>query len=246
MPQQTNTSTSSLHPSVTYVMLEAWQLTHGFKRLIFINWFIYVIIFFGLCGLVALTSLIIPLIFRGDGTFKWLGIAIPTLLFLLYLVSFTCFYFFATLLGIRRAKQLPMQLQLIIADCRAAAKPLLGILGVAFVIEVIAFYLAIIFYAIVWTHLAFCLAMVVYLLAYYFLFALLVFAMPLVVTKQIDVNTAIQNSLVAMKQHVWQIFGCGLLMSMLFGLSIITFGLGFVWTIPMLHAMNGVWFREVL
>lgn len=71
------------------------------------------------------------------------------------------------------------------------------------------------------------------------------FTLALVVEKNMDFWQAMETSRKAVTQHWFKFFFISVLMGIVYLVSIIPFGLGLIWTIPMFIALQGVLYRRV-
>lgn len=72
-----------------------------------------------------------------------------------------------------------------------------------------------------------------------------IFALPLIVDKNMDFWQAMETSRKAVTQHWFKIFFSFLLMGIIYLVSIIPFGIGLIWTIPMFIALHGILYRNI-
>ena len=71
------------------------------------------------------------------------------------------------------------------------------------------------------------------------------FALPLIVEKNMDFWQAMETSRKAVTQHWFKLFFTGVLMVIIYLISTIPLGLGLIWTIPMFVALHGVLYRRI-
>jgi hypothetical protein len=70
-------------------------------------------------------------------------------------------------------------------------------------------------------------------------------ALPLVIERGLSPWQALETSRKAISQHWFKVFGWGLLLGLIVGLSIIPLGIGLVWTIPMWMISTGILYRTI-
>lgn len=71
------------------------------------------------------------------------------------------------------------------------------------------------------------------------------FALPLIIEKNMDFWQAMETSRKAVTQHWFKLFFTAMLMGIIYLISIIPLGLGLIWTIPMFIALQGVLYRRI-
>jgi len=128
------------------------------------------------------------------------------------------------MLGIERSVDLPLSYKSVFTYF-AYTLPLLGVAVLMSVLVTIGFILLII--------------PGVYLsLAY-------MFAVPLVVEKNLGIWEAMETSRKAVTSHWFKLFFLFLIMSIILIISALPFGIGLIWTYPMMVAMMGVMYRDI-
>ena len=71
------------------------------------------------------------------------------------------------------------------------------------------------------------------------------FAVPLVVEKNLGIWDAMETSRKAVTRHWFKFFFLFLIMGVLVMISVIPFGIGLIWTYPMMVVMMGIMYREI-
>jgi uncharacterized membrane protein len=71
------------------------------------------------------------------------------------------------------------------------------------------------------------------------------FTLPLMVDKKLDIWGAMEVSRQAVTKHWFTIFGVNITLLLLTVLSAIPFGIGLIWTIPLLMIAQGVMYRRI-
>ncbi|MBQ0718904.1 MAG: hypothetical protein KBT88_11080 [Gammaproteobacteria bacterium] len=71
------------------------------------------------------------------------------------------------------------------------------------------------------------------------------FAVPLVVEKNLGIWDAMETSRKAVTSHWFKLFFLFLIMSIIMVISALPFGIGLIWTYPMMVAMMGVMYRDI-
>lgn len=220
------------------VLSEAWQLVNGLK------WPVFWLSFFmwGIWLIAVLTFLFLVFFMRLDfHTANIFSKVIPFILFW-YLAAVQI------MLGVRQSIGLPPKVSLAYADC-------MRVKGKLFMLLLCAAVVAIIYYCLYYTakhflghsHFLFFLTIVLLFLANIFIVMMLqTFALPLIVTKKSEVQTALLTSWNIMKVHWVNLLLCVIIMSVIMVLSMIPLGIGMIWTVPMAFAMYGILFRNLL
>ena len=72
-----------------------------------------------------------------------------------------------------------------------------------------------------------------------------VFTLPLIIDKNMDFWQAMETSRKAVTQHWFKVFFSFLLMMIIYLVSIIPFGVGLIWSVPMLVALQGILYRNI-
>jgi uncharacterized membrane protein len=72
-----------------------------------------------------------------------------------------------------------------------------------------------------------------------------ILAIPLVVERGLSPWQALEASRKAISQHWFKVFGLFLLLGVLMSLSMIPFGIGLLWTIPLMVVSLGVLYRTI-
>ncbi len=147
------------------------------------------------------------------------------------------------MLGVRQAIGLPVKIRQVFKECK---KVLPDILLIFLIIVMLAATMIIL--KLILGKVAF-IGTLVYLLChitiYYVGLALCVFALPLIVIKHTPIDKAIKDSMQKMNANWRIIIPLYILISIVANISALFFGLGLIWTIPMIYAAGGICFREV-
>lgn len=72
----------------------------------------------------------------------------------------------------------------------------------------------------------------------------LLFAMPLMIDKDLSIKDAFETSRKAVTHHWFKFFGVWIAMSIIIVISILPLGIGLFWTIPMALSLSGVLYRR--
>ena len=205
--------------SIGSVLSESWERTSGLKGS-----------FWAAGAIVFLVMIVIGGIF-GGGSAVLVGnddvIAGGLSSILLQLVIMAVMYPFMAgimMLGIERSVDLPLSYKSVFGYF-AYTLPLLGVAVLMSILIVIGYLLLII--------------PGIYLsLAY-------MFAVPLVVEKNLGIWDAMETSRKAVTSHWFKLFFLFLIMSVILIISALPFGIGLIWTYPMMVAMMGVMYRDI-
>jgi len=205
--------------SIGAALSEAWEKTNGLKG----SFWAAGAIFF---AVVLILGLVLGggsffLAVQGDASSGMLmGLSIQ-------LVMMAVMYPFMAgivMLGIDRSVDLPLSYKSVFAYFTYTL-PLLGVAVLMSVLVTIGFILLIV--------------PGVYLsLAY-------MFAVPLVVEKNLGIWDAMETSRKAVTSHWFKLFFLFLIMSVILIVSALPFGIGLIWTYPMMVAMVGVMYRDI-
>ena len=71
------------------------------------------------------------------------------------------------------------------------------------------------------------------------------FTVPLIIDKQLGIIDALKTSFKAVSKHWWKFFGLYMLLFLFSLLSLLTFGIGFIWVLPLSFMVNGVLYRRI-
>ena len=214
-----DTETADYDFSIGAVLSEAWEKTNGLKGSF---WAAGAILFAVILILgVVLGGGSVFLAGQGDASSGMLmGLAIQ-------LVMIAVMYPFMAgivMLGIERSVDLPLSYKSVFTYF-AYTLPLLGVAVLMSVLVTIGFILLII--------------PGIYLsLAY-------MFAVPLVVEKNLGIWDAMETSRKAVTSHWFKLFFLFFIMMIILMVSALPFGIGLIWTYPMMVAMMGVMYRDI-
>ena len=205
--------------SIAAVLNESWERTNGLKGS-----------FWAAGAIVILVVIALGVVIEG-GSAVFVGnddlIAGGLSSILLQLVIMAVTYPFAAgvmMLGIERSVDLPLSYKSVFGYFTYTL-PLLGLAILMSILVTIGFLLLII--------------PGIYLsLAY-------MFAVPLVVEKNLGIWDAMETSRKAVTRHWFKLFFLFLIMGIILIISAIPFGIGLIWTYPMMVAMTGVMYRDI-
>ncbi|WP_345993639.1 hypothetical protein [Sulfurimonas sp. HSL-1716] len=71
------------------------------------------------------------------------------------------------------------------------------------------------------------------------------FVIPLIIDKQLDILDAMKTSFKVVRKRWFKFFGVYLILIFLSILSLLTFGIGFIWVLPLSFMTNGVLYRRL-
>ncbi len=214
-----DTETADYDFSIGAVLSEAWEKTNGLKGS-----------FWAAGAILFAVILILGVVLGGGSAFlagqgdassgMLMGLAIQ-------LVMIAVMYPFMAgivMLGIERSVDLPLSYKSVFTYF-AYTLPLLGVAVLMSVLVIIGFILLII--------------PGIYLsLAY-------MFAVPLVVEKNLGIWDAMETSRKAVTSHWFKLFFLFFIMMIILMVSALPFGIGLIWTYPMMVAMMGVMYRDI-
>jgi len=214
-----DTETADYDFSIGAVLSEAWEKTNGLKGS-----------FWAAGAILFAVILILGIVFGGGSVFlAGQGDASSGMLMglAMQLVMIAVMYPFMAgivMLGIERSVDLPLSYKSVFTYF-AYTLPLLGVAVLMSVLVTIGFILLII--------------PGIYLsLAY-------MFAVPLVVEKNLGIWDAMETSRKAVTSHWFKLFFLFFIMMIILMVSALPFGIGLIWTYPMMVAMMGVMYRDI-
>ncbi len=204
---------------ITAVLRESWEKTSGLKGSF---WAAAVILILVMLAFGALLGGGGVLLASGDGVSG--GIISSLMLQVVIMAIMYPFMAGIIMLGIHRSVELPLSYTSVFGYF-AYTLPLLGVAVLMSILITLGFLLLII--------------PGIYLsLAY-------MFAVPLVVEKNLGVWEAMETSRKAVTTHWFKLFFLFLLMGLILLISALPLGIGLIWTCPMMLAMTGVMYREI-
>ena len=214
-----DTETADYDFSIGAVLSEAWEKTNGLKGS-----------FWAAGAILFAVILILGIVFGGGSVFlAGQGDASSGMLMglAMQLVMIAVMYPFMAgivMLGIERSVDLPLSYKSVFTYF-AYTLPLLGVAVLMSILVTIGFILLII--------------PGIYLsLAY-------MFAVPLVVEKNLGIWDAMETSRKAVTSHWFKLFFLFFIMMIILMVSALPFGIGLIWTYPMMVAMMGVMYRDI-
>jgi len=214
-----DTETTDYDFSIGAVLSEAWEKTSGLKGSF---WAAGAIFFVAVLILgAALGGGSALLASQGDA-----GGGVLIDLFVQLVIMAVMYPFMAgiVMLGVERSVDLPLSYKSVFSYF-SYTLPLLGVAVLMSVLVTIGFILLII--------------PGIYLsLAY-------MFAVPLVVEKNLGIWDAMETSRKAVTSHWFKLFFLFLIMGILVIISAIPFGIGLIWTYPMMVVMMGILYRDI-
>ncbi len=202
----------------TDVLSEAWTRTNGLKGS-----------FWAAGGIVFLAMLVLGAVIGGGAVLlgnegSGASMLMPLILQLVIMAVMYPFMAGIIMLGIQRSVDMPLSYKSVFGYF-SYILPLIGVAVLMSVLITVGFLLLII--------------PGIYLsLAY-------MFAVPLIVVKNLGVWDAMETSRKAVTSHWFKIFFLFLIMGIIFMISAIPFGIGLIWTYPMMIAMMGVMYRDI-
>ena len=201
------------------VLNESWERTKGLKGSFWAAGAILFVIVLVLGAVIGGGSAL--LIGNGDTT---AGVLTSLIIQLVIMAVMYPFMAGILMLGIERSVDLPLSYKSVFGYF-AYTLPLLGVAVLMSVLVTIGFILLII--------------PGIYLsLAY-------MFAVPLVVEKNLGIWDAMETSRKAVTSHWFKLFFLFLIMGITLMISAIPLGIGLIWTYPMMVAMMGVLYRDI-
>lgn len=201
------------------VLSEAWEKTSGLKGSFWAAAGVFILVIITLSVVVGMGSA-----FLLDSSDMAAGTVLSMVLQLVIMAVMYPFAAGVIMLGVERSVDLPISYTSVFSYF-SYTLPLLGVAVLSSLFISIGFLLLII--------------PGVYLsLAY-------IFAVPLIVNKNMGVWEAMETSRKAVTSHWFKLFFLFLLMAVIVLISALPFGLGLIWTYPMSVAALGIMFRDI-
>jgi len=214
-----DTETTDYDFSIGVVLSEAWEKTSGIKGSFWAAGAIFFVVVLILATVVGGGS---ALLFGNGETGA--GMLMPLIIQLVMMAVMYPFMAGIVMLGIERSVDLPLSYKSVFGYF-SYTLPLLGVAVLMSILVAIGFILLII--------------PGIYLsLAY-------MFAVPLVVEKNLGIWEAMETSRKAVTSHWFKLFFLFLIMGILVMISAIPFGIGLIWTYPMMVVMLGILYRDI-
>jgi hypothetical protein len=201
---------------ITEVLTEAWQKTSEAKGTM---WGAYLLIFLAVAVISFTLSIILGLL----GASKESQIVAMVSEWLVTILMYP-FLVGAMMLGIRHSVNLPINSTMAF-NYLGYTLPLVGVAIMMMIFTIIGFFLLII--------------PGIYLSMAY------LFAMPLIVEKQLGPWQALESSRQAVTHHWFKVFLVSLAMWFIIFISMIPIGIGLIWTLPMWVNLNGILYRII-
>lgn len=231
---------------VSGVIKEAWQLVYGLKwkvfwvlclvQLIMMVFMLLASLLFAIVGgffllifPAAVSKIVLPLIF---------GVVMFTPMILSYYAITV-----VIMLSIRKANHMPATVGLAFGDCKRVTGKLLVLIMLTYIVFLLFTLLMALLFGTNMVNIV--LSVIIMLFIYYFFWAVMQISIPLVVTKKYDAVPAIKVGLAILGKHFIKIFICYILMAIIFIISAIPFGIGLLWTMPMVFNMHAILFRDI-
>lgn len=204
---------------ITAVIKEAWDKTSGMKAPF---WGAALLIGLGLMVLMSVLSGILGIAVLAGGTAAGIGAS-----FLIKIIIIALLYPFMAgiiMFGVRRSVDLPI-----------TYTQAFGYFGKTIPLLIAGILITI------GTMLGFMLLMIpgIYLSIAW------VLAIPLIVEKDMDSWSAMEASRKAITKHWFKVFFTYFLMVIIYFISIIPFGIGLIWTLPMMTNVSGILYRTI-
>ncbi|RDI42053.1 DUF2189 domain-containing protein [Aquicella lusitana] len=220
--------------TISHVISEAWALVTGVKMPIFI----LSLIMSG--GSLLLTFTITSFAYFWEGT---LSLVLSLIVACFELSLFWYVLAVSAMVGVRQSVGLSVNLLLIFSQCLKVKDKLFYLFLLW--LPLILLYVAITNLALPHGFIGVLLHLVTFLIFLFLTLPMLVFALPLIVTKQIDTLSAVKSAFDKMGQYWLEVIVCYLIIVILTFISMIPFGIGLIWTIPMGFNVMGILFRDV-
>lgn len=216
--------------NIINLIIEAWQLSYGMKWPVFALGILIPLTYSLL--LVITAYILVP-----NKLFMSLPFFIIAVAIALVIVWFTVVIL--VMLGVRQAIGLPISIDDVYSHCMEVKDKLiyLGLIWIA-----ITGTFALITFM---TKGSFILFPLFYCLSLYIKLPLILFGIPLVVTKHYDMAIILEECYKTMNRHWLQILASYLILSGILLISSIPLGIGLIWTIPMYFTMAGILFRDI-
>lgn len=228
--------------SILDAIKTAWKCVHGLKWPVFAAYLIGIIAIFVINLFIFLLSPTHLGVFLG-------GLCTFLLATLIVYIDWFIIAMLITL-GVRQAMNMqPNTINNAFSSCIHSKGNLFGMM--------VIYYLGVFTYIFVWAILAvlsdngtssiitFILGAIATGAAIYFLLPIPIFALPLLITTRCGIMDAIKKSYRMFHRCWFRILVSLIIMLIIMAISAIPFGIGLIWTIPMVYALNGIWFREM-
>lgn len=243
-------------PSVTAMIAEAWRLTYGLKGLVLLRlmWIILVIvgvnIFFGVIAWIILALVGIPNFFLGVmATISYfrsdpasLAIMVILLYTYVFIINVITIYMAVPLiiLGVRKAVNLSINMQLIKDQCSAVKNDLLIAISAYVVVSTILSVILEVFDKLSGIG---AISLLIYIALSFLYLSVFVFAIPLIVIRKMGYADALQEGMNKLKHDWLVVFICMFLYSIiaLLGITVIFIP----WIITLYFTVIGVLFRDL-
>lgn len=223
------------------LLKESWQLVNGLKMPIFLIFLLYFVIFIPYLILnvaISLSALINSYPQPPHAELHPTSIILFCLFFILmsYIISI------AIMVGVRHAIGLPAKIKLAFSECMQVKTTLFYLFLVNLVM--IGIFEFINKFILPEGMLGMVLVILLYIILLYCTLPLYLFALPLIVTKRLDVFTAIEKGFGSMKRYWLEIIVSYLIICVISVISMIPLGIGLFWTGPMYFSWVGILFRD--
>lgn len=241
--------------SIINVLKEGWQQTVGLKLPVL--WVSLLLTFVMLVNVALAMISLIPLILLfsarqiSETTHAPVTVTMGSVLLMILVILVMFVIYFLTwfvncmliMLGVRKSIGLKPIIKNVYKDCKTAAPAIFGLFLIIFLMTVITYILQLIFDEM--PRAALYLNIIVGAALYYIGWSIATFAVPLVVTRHFPTLLAFKTGLRAMNLHWMWVISTYLIMLVLIAISAIPLGIGLFWTLPMMFAINGIFFRDI-
>lgn len=220
----------------------AWKLVHGLKWPVFSAYLIGIIAIFVINIFIFLLSPTHLGVFLGGFFTFVLGAMVVYIDWFVIAMLVT--------LGVRQAMNMqPNTIGDAFSSCIHSKGNLFGMM--------VVYYLGVFAYIFLWAFLTvlsdngtsflitFILGAIFTAAAIYFLLPIPIFALPLLITTRCGIFEAIKKSYPMFHRCWFRILASLFIMLIILTISAIPLGIGLIWTIPMVYALIGIWFREM-
>lgn len=211
--------------SIRKIISEAWEKTSGSKGTIWLAILLYIVVFIPVSLIIPflldLLGLHAPIPGQGFSTNSIIQMIVSQLLINVVVLPLGAGFM---MIGLKRVVGAPVSATEVFGYYHKTL-PLFGTLLLMYVMIAIGFCLLV-------------LPGIYLSIAYYM-------AMPLVIEKNLSPWQALEASRKAITHHWFRIFGLGIVLMLIFMLSMLPLGIGMIWTMPMLMIAYGIIYRNM-
>lgn len=254
--ENASVSVRSASLSLMSSLKEAWRLVHGMKWKIFLLSVLFIVAMTVVNSIFILVfgDLFAPTIVAEEGAkvahFSVGDLLTPSgyaFLFIELLVSWFVLTVFI-MLGVKQATGVSPKLRETFLQCIHCGGRYFGLMALFIIVSLIGVSAIGSFDVLEALNFSgsFIALLLVRFIFWFIAAALTQFALPLIVNKNLSLANAVAVGFSAMFQHWFKILVLFIVMYILLVISALPLGIGLIWTLPMLAALQGVIFKEVI